>query len=157
MFSVPALLDRAKSAAGVDSDYALAKLLGVHKANVSNWRVEKTAPDGRSIVKLCALSGDDPEHVAASIQVMRSASDEEAALWRRVASRLSAGLVVSVVGFVLLAGFAPSPAMADSGNDSLYIMSTLLLLRLLCGVVQRVKTRNHKGSVGILPDNAPGA
>jgi hypothetical protein len=128
MFSVPALLDRAKSAAGVDSDYALAKLLETNKANVSNWRLGKVAPDERAILHLCQLSGDDPDYVAACVQVMRAGNDDAAALWRRVASRLSAGLVVSVVGFVLLAGFAPSPAMADSGDHSLYIMLTRVFL-----------------------------
>ena len=158
MFDVSAFLDRAKAGAGNNvTDYRLAKMLGVTTAAVSLWRSGSRAPDGRSIVKLCELSGDDPDQVAAEIQVMRSASEEEAALWRRVASRLSGSVAAAVVCFVLVAGFAPSPAMANSGDDSLYIMSTLLLLRLLCGLVQRVKTRNQKGSMGILPDIAPGA
>ena len=91
MFSVPAFLDRAKAGAGVDSDYALAKLLGVNRANVSGWRNETFAPDVPAIIKLCELSGDDPDHVAACIQSMRAANDDAAGLWRRVAERLKAG------------------------------------------------------------------
>jgi hypothetical protein len=156
MFDVIAFLDRAKACAGNVSDYRLAKLIGVTPATVSGWRAGHRAPDGRSIVKLCELSRDDPDQVAAEIQVMRSSSEEEAALWRRVASRLSGSVAAAVVCFVLVAGFAPSPAMASSTDDGLYIMSTLLLLRLLCGVVQRVRYRNQNQAVGILPDIAPG-
>ena len=141
MFDVIAFLDRAKACAGNVSDYRLAKLIGVTPATVSGWRSGHRAPDGRSIVKLCEISRDDPDQVAAEIQVMRSASDEEAALWRRVASRLSGSVAAAVVCFVLVAGFAPSPAMAQDSQPGLYIMSTLLLLRLVWCVVRRVLAR----------------
>ena len=152
MFSVPALLDRAKHAAHVESDYALAKILGVHKANVSNWRVEKTSPDGRSIVKLCELSGDDCDQVAALIQAMRAANDEEAALWRRVASRLAGGVAAVVVCSVVLGAYAPSPALAQGGQGGLYIMSTLLVMRLALGLVRRVRSTTLLASRGPLSE-----
>ena len=141
MFDVSAFLDRAKCGAGNVTDYRLAKMLGVTTAAVSLWRSGHRAPDGRAVVKLCALSGDDPEQVAAELQVMRAASDEEAALWRRVASRLSGSVAAAVVCFVLAAGFAPSPAMAQSSTPGLYIMSTLLVLRLVAGLAWRVLAR----------------
>lgn len=94
MFSVPDLLDRAKKGAGVDTDYALAKLLG-HKrqANVSNWRLEKVAPDENAIMALCKLSGDDPYEVAIMIQAGRAANDEAAGLWLGLHARLQGGFV----------------------------------------------------------------
>lgn len=102
-FSVPDLLDRAKRGAGIESDYALAKLMGTHKANVSVWRNEKSAPDERAILKLCELSGDDPVDVAIEIQSSRAANDEAMDLWGRVSARLkSAGQNVLVYGSIAI-------------------------------------------------------
>lgn len=131
MFDVSAFLDRAKAGAGNVTDYRLAKMLGVTTAAVSLWRSGSRAPDGRSIVKLCELSRDDPDQVAAQIQVLRSASDEEAALWRRVASRLSGSVAAVLLVFVVSAAFAPSPALANSGQVGLYIMLIKQLLGIL--------------------------
>lgn len=94
-------LDRAKRGAGVDSDYALAKLLG-HKnqANVSGWRNGKVLPDERSIIALCRFSGDDPAEMVVDISSLRASNDESADLWRAVASRLKAsGQNVLVMAF----------------------------------------------------------
>lgn len=133
MFSVPDFLDRAKSGAGVDSDYALAvKVLG-HKnqARVSGWRREISAPDDSAILALCALSGDDPEHVAACIQSMRAANDDTADLWRRVADRLKrAGANVFLLPAVAIVCIAALPHSAEAApafaqpatGVSLYIM-----------------------------------
>lgn len=135
MFDIDAFLDRAKAGAGVASDYALAvKVLGYPKSTtVSNWRTGRSAPDGRAIVALCQLSGDDPEHVAACIQAMRAANDEEAELWRRVAARVASagGTAAAVlVAFAVLAILAPAPALADAGAG-LCVMSNAILARLL--------------------------
>jgi hypothetical protein len=110
MFDVDAFLDRAKAGAGVESDYALAvKVLGYKKAStVYNWRSGYSAPDGRAIIALCKHSGDDPEHVAACIQSMRAANDDEAFLWRRIADRLQKGFatasLILVLAILLVAG-----------------------------------------------------
>jgi transcriptional regulator with XRE-family HTH domain len=110
MFSVSDFLDRAKAGAGITSDYALAKLLGLSHSRVSNWRNDHNAPDERAVVKLCKLSGDDPEHVAACIQSMRAANDDAADLWRRVAVRLQKGaanvIFAWAIATLLLAMFA---------------------------------------------------
>ena len=87
-------------------------------------------PDERAIVKLCALSGDDPEHVAACLQSMRAANDDAADLWRRVAARLQKGFVTVslLLALALVAvGLAPlhlaASALSATGG-SLYIMLT---------------------------------
>lgn len=106
MFDVSKFLDRAKAGAGISSDYALAKIIGVGHPRVSNWRRGENAPDERAILALCQLSGDDPEHVAACIQAMRAANDDAAALWERVARRLAGGanvILAAVAAIVLLA------------------------------------------------------
>lgn len=146
MIDVSALIDRARLGAGGVTDYRLAKLIGVTPQTISGYRAGVRSPDGRAIVKLCELSGDDPHQVAAEIQATRAASQEEAELWRRVASRLAGSVAAVVVVFVVAAGFSPSPAMAESGHHGLYIMSTLLVLRLAWGVVKRVRARTLPAS-----------
>jgi transcriptional regulator with XRE-family HTH domain len=91
MFTVVALLDRAKRIAGVESDYALAKVSGIGNRTISNYRTGRSAPDARALIVLCALSGDDPEHVAACIQAIRASNDDEVGLWLRIAERLRTG------------------------------------------------------------------
>lgn len=109
MFSVPEWLDRAKSRAGIESDYRLSKMIGTTHSAVSAYRTGVRMPDERVILKLCALSGDDPEHVAACLQSMRAANDDAADLWRRVAARLAGGanvmLLTGMTAF-LIATFA---------------------------------------------------
>lgn len=103
MFSLPDFLDRAKRGAGIESDYALAKLIGVSRANVSNWRNERNTPDEGPIMKLCELSGDDPVDVAIEIQSSRAANDDAITLWQRVGARLkSVGQNVLVYGSIAI-------------------------------------------------------
>jgi len=130
MFDVNDFLDRAKRAAGVTSDYALGvKVLGHAKnSTVSNWRAGRSAPDARSVLKLCELTGDDPEHVVACLQAMRAANDEESGLWQRIAARLkqqgSASLFFALaLGFLAVGMLAGAPALADEAASSLRIMS----------------------------------
>ena len=130
MFSVTDFLDRAKRGAGVDSDYALSKLLGGTRSAISNYRHGKNMPDDSTILALCRMSGDDPEHVAACIQSMRAANDDVAELWRRMAARLEKGAAaVAILAALAIGSIATeSEAAQDAAallcaqGGSLYIM-----------------------------------
>lgn len=89
MFSIAQLLDSAKARAGIETDYRLGKLIEKNHRNINNWRAGRSLPDEDSIQRLCALSGDDPELIAAQIQSRRAASEEARQLWQRVAERLA--------------------------------------------------------------------
>lgn len=134
MFDVGLFLDRAKAGAGNCTDYRLAKLCGVTTQAVSAWRTGRAAPQGRQIVKLCELSGDDAEHVAACIQSMRAANDDEAALWDRVAARLkaSAHVILTTIAAIVFAALTTDQAhaaaalLASSGAESVYYVKWLV-------------------------------
>lgn len=104
MFDVDDFINRAKAAAGVETDYALAvKVLGYKKPSaIYNWRAGLSMPDDNAVLKLCALTGDDPEDVAVRLQSMRAANDDTADLWRRIAERLKQSGSASVA-FVVVA------------------------------------------------------
>lgn len=88
MFNIAALLDNARANAGIVSDYQLAKAIDTNKQSISHYRQGKGLPSEGLIDRLCALSGDDPDIVAAQIQAERAQNDAGRALWYRVANRL---------------------------------------------------------------------
>jgi hypothetical protein len=130
MFSVNDFLDRARAGAGNCTDYRLSKLIGVTTQAISAWRTGRTMPGDAQIIKLCAMSKDDPEHVAACIQSMRAANDDAADLWRRVAARLQKGAAslaaMAVLAALLIAGqlepVHAAAALLSAKVGSLYIM-----------------------------------
>jgi hypothetical protein len=130
MFSITEWLDRAKSRAGIETDYRLSKLAGITTQAISGYRSGVRMPDDSVILKICALSGDDPEHVAACIQSMRAANDDAADLWRRVANRLQKGFVtLSMVLTLAILSIAWPLGPVQTGvailcekGSSLYIM-----------------------------------
>ncbi|MEI8612055.1 helix-turn-helix domain-containing protein [Enterovibrio sp. Hal110] len=63
MSYITELMDDVKAAHDIPSDYALAKKLGVTRATVSKWRVEKGIPDWESIFKIADLLQLDDQNV----------------------------------------------------------------------------------------------
>ena len=137
MFSIAQLLDAAKSRANIDSDYRLAKVIGITHAGISNYRMGKSLPNESTIEQLCALSGDDPDVIAAQIQAARSKSPEAKTMWLRVAARMAGriqpAILAALFAIALIAGFA-IPARSSESVDaqsgkvnSLYIVSITFL------------------------------
>jgi len=84
MFSIADLIDRAKAGGNIDSDYRLAKVIGITHSAVSNYRAGKSMPDARVLEQLCALSGDDLAVFAAQIQAERERTPEGKNMWLMV-------------------------------------------------------------------------
>lgn len=126
MFSVAELLDRAKNRAAIDTDYRLAKVLQINQSAIWNYRHGKNLPNEKVIDSLCALSGDDPDVIAAQIQSERSQDAAAKGLWLRIAHRLQAGALGALIfgaGFGLFP--SESHAMATSpvlSGEGVYIM-----------------------------------
>jgi transcriptional regulator with XRE-family HTH domain len=155
MFSVNDFLDRAKKGAGVESDYALAKIVGVSRANVSNWRNERNAPDERAIVKLCDLSGDDPEYVALLIQSMRAANDDAAGLWRRAAERLKKGAAAVALWpavALIFGALITDRAEAAATSPALDLAGVCVLCQIVIRLLMRLAVRRRR-QANYLPCN----
>lgn len=56
-------IDRVKTAKGIDSDYGVAKALGLHRATVSKYRHSTPTLDEDSAIKVANALGERPEAV----------------------------------------------------------------------------------------------
>ena len=96
------LYERAKEAAGVPSDYAMAKVLGVTRAAASQYKHGTSTFDDERAAIVADLLKVEPGYVAACAHAERSKSAPTKAIWARVAALL----------------IAVSPAGPASGNQS---------------------------------------
>ncbi|VTU20709.1 Phage related protein [Variovorax sp. SRS16] len=125
------LLDRAKKAQGIESDYRLAQVLGVVNSAVTNYRAGRSHPDDAVAARLAELAGQDPSSVIAELHAERAKTPEVRALWMRMASQLrhAVAVVMMTIGVAMIS-LAPSPDGAQAGtlgtvnsySSSLYIM-----------------------------------
>jgi hypothetical protein len=139
MFSVANLLDAAKAKAQIESDYRLAKVIGISHNVISGYRHGKSMPNEKILAQLCALSGDDLAVVAAQVQAARAQSPEGRSMWLMVAARLagraSTAFLSVVFAIALIAGYAPESragALHDAYKvkcNSLYIVSSSVFVR----------------------------
>ncbi len=120
MFSIAKLLDTAKAKAGIDSDYQLAKLIEINQSAVTNYRSGRSLPNEQVLQRLCALSGDDLDIVAAQVQSRRSMNEEARQLWQRVAQRLQAGVAqVCMLFAIAFIAFGVDSARASGLNQQM--------------------------------------
>lgn len=132
MFLIADLLERAKAGAGIDSDYRLAKIIGITHGAMSHYRMGRTLPNEKVIEQLCALSGDDPDLIAAQIQAARAPNEAAKNLWLRIAARLGGGVSTAVLSVLFTIGLIALPAdpaqaasaqsLKSAANNSLYIV-----------------------------------
>lgn len=119
-------LDVAKQWNNIQSDYALAKKMGITQSALINYRRGKTLPDERAISELCKLTGEDPHWLAAHVQAERAKTKEAKELWRGVARQLSAlhvaVAVTTLLGFTTTTPSAHAGVTDKSAIERLYIM-----------------------------------
>lgn len=121
MFSIASLLERAKARGNIESDYRLAKILGITHAAISTYRVGKSLPGDKVIEQLCALSGDDAQLIFAQVQESKASSAEGKHFWSVMIQRLSGGAstaILSVLFSIVLIAMPSGPASA-AGLDYL--------------------------------------
>lgn len=155
MFSIADLLDRAKAGGQIDTDYRLAKVIGINQQNITSWRHKNVLPNEKVIEQLCALSGDDPDLIAAQIQAARASTPEAKNLWLRVAARMQGAAttaILSVCFAISLIAMSAQDARAttiqahQSGQfNILYIVSSTILS---VGEFLQVRLRRWQAQIG---------
>lgn len=91
-------LDAVKSRSGITSDYALAKVLGVTQAAVSNYRVGRSRIDDDVALTIAQLLGINPLIVIAAANAERAKTPEQRARWSGVMEKFSASFNSLLLG-----------------------------------------------------------
>lgn len=79
------LLDLAKSAAGIATDYRLAQVIGVDQTTVTAWRKHRSRPARPALCRLAELCGIDADTCLLFLQVDRAQDELEREQWLRIA------------------------------------------------------------------------
>ena len=122
MDTVNALLDRARKARGIESDNALAKVLGVGRAAVSRWRHGLSAPDPVSCAKLADMTGEPLAKVLGIVGEARAVSAAEKQVWRRLAEAAVLALALLPTASRAEVGNARNPLNAGGNSVGMHIM-----------------------------------
>jgi hypothetical protein len=97
----------------------------------------RSLPNEAIIEQLCALSGDDPDLIAAQVQAARAKDAPARLMWSRIAARLAGGAttaILSVIFTISLIATHAQPASArglelvkNQAVNLLYIVSSTFL------------------------------
>lgn len=121
------LLDTVREKCGIPSDNALSKKLGVTRALVSGWRLDRYAIPDERIAEMCAMADLDGPWWIAEIHAAKAQSRVERKLWRAMADRLSAAAAVVALVALSMPGLANAKtaqiqAVSGTENGGMYIM-----------------------------------
>ncbi|WP_283149413.1 hypothetical protein [Silvimonas soli] len=111
MKTINEVLDEAKKARGLDTDYKLAKTLSVTPNYVVGFRDKTRAIDNLTACRLADIIGCDPMQVIAIVELDRAKNDEKAGFWRNFLnqrfgkSAASVALVLCLTMTAALSGF----------------------------------------------------
>lgn len=125
------LLDRAKKAQGIESDYALSKALGVVQSAVTHWRSGRSHPDDAIAARLAEMAGQNPESVVAELHAARAKTPEVKALWLSMANHLRhavAAVMLAIGAAMLLVAPNPQGAQAATPSPSENALSSLCIM-----------------------------
>lgn len=106
------LMDKAKTRANLQSDYALAKVIGIDRSVISQWRKSKKHPSTDEAVKLATLAGLEEMPVIAAIEYEAATTKKKREFWKSyIDSRgLTAALGLIALGITIM--ILPEPANA---------------------------------------------
>lgn len=91
-------LDRTKQKLGIESDYALAKELGISREYLSQFRVGKRAISDEVALKVAKILGISPVQILAVAQAERAKNPEIQAAWNGLLEKISMGFNVLTLG-----------------------------------------------------------
>ncbi|MBS0356653.1 MAG: helix-turn-helix domain-containing protein [Proteobacteria bacterium] len=94
------VIDEAKKALDVESDYALAKKLDIPNPRISEYRSGKARPDAYACARLAEVLGMDPFELLAQVEAATEKNEGRRAYWTKVAAKMA---TTSLAVFFVLA------------------------------------------------------
>lgn len=120
------LIDRYKKAINVDSDYAVAKALGLRPNRISNYRTGISHADDKTAVMLATVLHLDALETIARINMDRATDKADKAFWKRLAG--SAAIVFLALSLALPAHAKPAENSAPTTQSDEAIHYAKLLI-----------------------------
>ena len=120
MITTHQLLDAAKAAAGISSEYRLCRTVGVSDQCLRNWRLGRSSPDDERAARLAEMAGLDVGYVLASMAAERAKDEGLKAAWAGLAKRLegiAAALVLAILANIGAVSFDRG-ALASTGIEA---------------------------------------
>lgn len=84
---IDSLLNAAKKATGVKSDYALAKKLGIGKTRIGNYRTKISRPNLETCFQIAEILDINPTQVIIYTRLETAQNDEEVNIWKHYEER----------------------------------------------------------------------
>jgi transcriptional regulator with XRE-family HTH domain len=91
------LLDRYAEALTLESDYQIAKALGVTRQAVSHWRNEKCTLDDTACLQIAEALKIDPLTIMAKVRESRKQTPREQATWERYRGRVALAVMAAII------------------------------------------------------------
>lgn len=134
MKTIKNLLDAVKASAGIETDYALAKELGVHRQLVSSFYKGTRRPDNRMCLEIAERIKLPLERVIAIVEIEAEKDEARREAWKGyfksiggMAASFMLVALCSVTFFVTTATNAfANQAVSSSQSDTLQIMRSLV-------------------------------
>lgn len=168
MFTSSQLLDAAKSAQGITSEYRFARVLGISDSTLYNYRHGRT-PDDERALRLAKMAGIDVGYVLICMAAERTKDDEARAAFAAAALAHESSVPDPVPDILPVPSDAPrtrtNPMPKGSSPDSAsrrdeltgYTLSSLCdpgaqAMAALCGLIsrpERIKRRHASRALAI--------
>jgi len=94
------LIDAAKAAKGIESDYRLAKVLGVTDHTIYNYRHGRSRPDELRTFQLCEMAGIDPSPWLMDIHAERAKDTSLKSFWESMAKRMRTTTAIFILAIL---------------------------------------------------------
>lgn len=129
MRTIQQVLDAARAAQKVQSDYKLSMVTGIREGTLSSYRLGKTLPDEKHCVKLAEALGEDSGFLILEMQANRARDPLVKSLYENLWKRLQKGVanvqILIAIAMVCIAVnalpyWAATYAMVFTGFQSVY-------------------------------------
>lgn len=114
--NVNELLDQAKKALNVDSDYALAKAMEIDRGDIAHYRKGKMIPNVYAATRLAVVLDRDPIQLIAEIEAATEKNEKKRGFWQRFLSHSRTAAFCLAVALNCSAGWLAAGASAPFGR-----------------------------------------
>lgn len=149
------VIDETKAKLGVESDYALAKQLGIPNPRISEYRSGKARPDAYACARFAEALGVDPFELLAQVEAATEKNEARRTYWKQVAERMAAGSVAAFFVIGLMPGEAqkagdcnvPNPVIfrrRNTRSEKLMLVCLAVIQQFRNWYAQGTRQTNHR-------------